>query len=161
MFSSLFELFVKISNNQDKKKQNEESVKKHDKTTLKKHDKTTVKNHDNMRILLNEIKDKSCNNSIEKIVPANSKNRVNKNHLEDVSIDYDFNDTKSYNCDIGSNSLVGDSPPKNIQRQIESLQSLFTWKLKSHRELDIVTHIKNKYGDYNLDISIPEFTFVR
>lgn len=153
MFSSLFELFVKASNNQDKKKQNENSEKKTNKTTLQ--------NLDNMLMLLNEIKDESCNNSIENIVPANSKILIYKNHLDDLSIDYDFNNIKSYNSDVGSNSLVEDASSKKIQNQVESLQCLFTWKLKSQRDQDLVTHIKKKYGDYNLDISVPEFTFVR
>lgn len=153
MFSSLFELFVKISNNQDEKKQNDDFGKKANKITLK--------NLDNMLMLLNEIKDDSSNNSIENIVPANPKiSSVNKNHLEDLTIDYDFNDTKSY-MSIQSNSLVEDFFPKKILNQIESLQCLFTWKLKSQKEQDLVTHIQKKYGDTNLDISVPEFTFVR
>lgn len=153
MFSSLFELFVKVSNKQDKKKQNEDSEKKTNKTSMQ--------NLDNMLMLLNEIKDESSNNSIENVAPANSKMLVDKNHLEDLSNDYNFNVTKSYNNDIESDSIVEDSSSKKIRSQVESLQCLFTWKLKSEREQDLVTHIKNKYGDYNLDISVPEFTFVR
>lgn len=153
MFSSLFELFVKVSHNQDKKKQNEDSEKKTNKTSMQ--------NFDNMLLLLNEIKDEPSNNSIENIVPANSKILVDKNHLEDLSNHYDFNVTKSNNSDTESDSLVKDSSYKKIQSQIESLQCLFTWKLKSKKDQDLVTHIKNKYGDYNLDISVPEFTFVR
>lgn len=46
--------------------------------------------------------------------------------------------------------------------EIYSLNCLFTWDLP-HGTLkrDIITHIKNKYGDYNIDISQPVFIFER
>lgn len=52
---------------------------------------------------------------------------------------------------------------KNIDmlNRIKSLQCLFTWEVKSQNNQDMITYIKNKYGDVNLDISLPEFTFTR
>lgn len=155
MFSSLFESFEKVSNNQNKKKHNGDKTKK-----------TIQQNVDNMLMILNEIKDESYNNSVENIVTANSKVPLtNEYHLEDLSnghdLDYSFEDNRYYNSSIRA-SLSTEDPSKNdIFYQIKSLQCLFTWKLKSPREQDFVTHIKKKYGSNNLDISIPEFTFVR
>lgn len=54
-----------------------------------------------------------------------------------------------------------DSQNIDLRNQIESLQCLFTWGVKSQGNQDMITCIKNKYGDVNLDISLPVFTFVR
>jgi hypothetical protein len=48
----------------------------------------------------------------------------------------------------------------DIVQKINSLQCIFTWKLKSNKR-NIISQILNKYGDYNLDISSPEFSMKR
>lgn len=51
---------------------------------------------------------------------------------------------------------------KYISNDINSMQCLFTWNLQtSHSKKDMISHIKKKYGNYNLDISLPVFTFER
>ncbi|XP_025421511.1 uncharacterized protein LOC112691465 isoform X2 [Sipha flava] len=56
---------------------------------------------------------------------------------------------------------VEDKIQKNdIVKKINSLQCIFTWKLKSN-ERNIISQILNEYGDYNLDISSPEFSLKR
>lgn len=67
--------------------------------------------------------------------------------------------------DIKNKSNMEQIPIQNSKNtkllvQINALQCLFTWKIESKSQ-NIISYIKNKYGDYNLDISLPEFTFVR
>lgn len=48
--------------------------------------------------------------------------------------------------------------------EIGSLNCLFTWNLPHETynlKKDMIAHIKNKYGNYNMDISQPVFTFER
>jgi len=68
------------------------------------------------------------------------------------------NETKSIEK---KKKLVVYTKETQLLNQIKSLHCLFTWNLKSQKKQDIITHIKNKYGNYNLDISVSEFTFVR
>uniref|UniRef100_A0A2S2QZ41 ribonuclease H n=1 Tax=Sipha flava TaxID=143950 RepID=A0A2S2QZ41_9HEMI len=56
---------------------------------------------------------------------------------------------------------VTNSQNIDLLNQIKSLQCLFTWEVKSQRNQDMIIYIKNKYGNVNLDISLPEFTFTR
>lgn len=47
-------------------------------------------------------------------------------------------------------------------KKMKSLCCLFTWDLDNYRsQKDVVAYIKNKYGDYNLEISVPVFEFER
>lgn len=48
----------------------------------------------------------------------------------------------------------------NIAKEMNSLECIFTWKLKSYKR-NIISRILNEYGDYNLDISLPEFSLKR
>lgn len=51
---------------------------------------------------------------------------------------------------------------KYILDQINSMHCLFTWNLQtSNSKKDIISHVKRKYGNYNLDISLSVFTFER
>lgn len=67
---------------------------------------------------------------------------------------------QQYNT-VGVDTLISNFQNINIKYQIQSLQCLFTWQVKSQGNQDMITCIKNKYGDANLDISLPEFTFVK
>lgn len=65
-----------------------------------------------------------------------------------------MNITKSKQAEI--------STCKYIIDQINLMNCLFTWNLQtSYAKKDIISHIKKKYGNYNLDISLPVFTFER
>lgn len=147
MFSSMLKLLVTASNKQNKN--NRESKQ----NTIE----NTRQNIDVLK-LLNEIKD---DDSTENIVVSNVvSSDISTKHL---SIDSDLvssvNDTKI----IGNKNKTPVEHTKDTQllNQIKSLHCLFTWNLKSQKKKDIITHIKNKYGNYNLDISVSEFTFVR
>jgi len=147
MFSSMFKSLVTVSNKQNKN--NSES-----KPNSIEH---TRQNIDVLK-LLNELKD---DDSTENIVASNAVPLdISTNGL---SIHSDLvnsvNDTKS----IGKKKQIPVEHTKETQllNQIKSLHCLFTWNLKPQKKQDFVTHIKNKYGNYNLDISVSEFTFVR
>lgn len=92
------------------------------------------------------------------------KKESNNNSSENISIT---------NSKISSSSLVGIENKTNMEQipienskntkllvKINAMQCLFTWKIESKSQ-NIISYIKNKYGDYNLDISLPEFTFAR
>jgi len=96
--------------------------------------------------LLNEIKD---DDSTENIVVSN----VVPKH---VSFGSDL-----VGIEIKNQIPIEDTKETQLLNQIKSLHCLFTWNLKLQKTQDIITHIKNKYGYYNLDISVSEFTFVR
>jgi hypothetical protein len=49
---------------------------------------------------------------------------------------------------------------KTILNKINSMDCLFTWDLPMSKK-DLISHINKKYGDFNLDISTPVFTFER
>ncbi|VVC40332.1 Hypothetical protein CINCED_3A016949 [Cinara cedri] len=59
----------------------------------------------------------------------------------------------------GTNSNNMNPINKQKMNQINALRCLFTWNIVSKK--DMITSIKKKYGDYNLDISQPIFTFER
>lgn len=50
---------------------------------------------------------------------------------------------------------------KYILDQINFMHYLFGILQTSHSKNDIISHVKKKYGNYNLDISLPVFTFER
>lgn len=144
MFTSMLKSLVNISNKQNKN--NSES--KQNSIDHKRQDIVNV-----LR-LLNEIKDDDSTENIvdSKVVPLD----IRANELSISS----KNDTKSIEK---KHQILPVEPTKESQllNQIKSLQCLFTWNLKTQKGQDNIAHIRNKYGDYNLDISISEFTFVR
>lgn len=151
MFSSMFKSLVSIS----KKKHPEE-----DNILKSKTDGIAVHNVDNVIALLNEIQEESDDDSTDSEMSLADV----CNGLENFSIGPDFvgDFDKSKNNFIGENTRIQvEDPKKKLFHQIESLQCLFTWKLKSQNDQDIITRIRSKYGDTNLDMSLPEFTFVR
>lgn len=76
-----------------------------------------------------------------------------------------FDFTKCVTNSIGENLLVSslakDHNTKKLINQINNLQCLFTWNINSNGKKNIVLWIWNKYGEYNLNISSPEFTLER
>lgn len=56
---------------------------------------------------------------------------------------------------------VEDPNKKIIIDQINNLQCPFTWNIKSICKIKTISLIQKKYGEYNLNISVPEFTFER
>lgn len=56
---------------------------------------------------------------------------------------------------------VKDPNNKIFIDQINNLQCPFTWNIKSVGKNKTISLIQNKYGEYNLNISLPEFTFER
>lgn len=115
----------------------------------------------NVQVLLNNFNQESNNYSVENIFSDDSEVFSSSTCFEKLLIQSDLLD----NCKNGSikknKTLVEDIKNKKLFDQIESLHCLFTWKLKSERDQDIVAHIKNKYNDNILDLSLSEFTFVR
>lgn len=57
------------------------------------------------------------------------------------------------------NKRVGRNRGYKIVDHVQSLRCLFTWDIERPSNKDLITSIKRKYGDYNLDISLPVFTF--
>lgn len=57
-------------------------------------------------------------------------------------------------------SSSDDDSQSEMQKKLNDLQCPFTWNLKSNKKNGIEL-IENKYGQYNLDISSPKFTFER
>lgn len=127
---------------------------------------TAVQNVDDVFALLNEIQEESDDDD-----STDSEMSVAgiRNGLERFSIGRDFvvdnfDENKINNNFIGGNKPVVpmvEDPDDKLFHRIESLQCLFTWKLKSQKDQDIILRLKKKYGDINLDMSLPEFTFVR
>lgn len=144
----MFKSLVNVSNKQNKN--NSES-----KQNSIEH---TRQNIDNVFKLLNEIEDDNSTKNIvvSKVVPL----EIN---TKDLSVGSDLvnniNDSKS--IENTKQVPVEQTTETQLLNQIESLHCLFTWNLKTKKKQDIITHIKNKYGNYNLDISVTEFTFVR
>lgn len=95
---------------------------------------------------------------------------VSNKHLQE-HVDDDFNGvidvfrrytvkTTNVNDDKSKRSLIFVN--KKYADRMNSLNCLFTWDLHSSTSnKDIIAHIKRKYGDYNLDITRPVFTFER
>jgi len=86
-------------------------------------------------------------------------------YLNDSASVDNFDDTKSEVSSIGENQVACEtdenSKKTNTANKINSLQCLFTWNIKSNDEKNMILLIHNKYGEYNLNISSPEFTFER
>lgn len=76
-----------------------------------------------------------------------------------------FDDSKSEVSSIEENvkdsAEVEDPEMKKMMNKVNNLQCLFTWNLKPNKKHNFILYIQNKYGEYNLDITSPEFTFER
>lgn len=143
----MFKSLVTVSNKQNKN--NSES-----KQNSIEHSRQKI---DNVLKLLNEVKDDdSTENIVSNAVPLD----ISTNGL---SISSDLVNSVSGTKSIGKKIQIPVEHTKETQllNQIKSLHCLFTWNLKPQKKQDTLTHIKNKYGNYNLDISVSEFTFVR
>jgi len=90
---------------------------------------------------------------------------IHPEYLSDSALVDNFDDSKSEVSSIEENQLayetVENSKTTNTANKINSLQCLFTWKIKSNNKKNIISSIQNKYGEYNLNISSTEFTFER
>lgn len=144
MFKSLVNVSNKQNKNNSGSKQNSIEHARH--------------NIDNVLKLLNEIEDDNSTKNIvvSKVVPL----EINTKDLS-VSSDLVNNKNDSKSIENTKQVPVEQTTETQLLNQIESLHCLFTWNLKTKKKQDIITHIKNKYGNYNLDISVTEFTFVR
>lgn len=71
------------------------------------------------------------------------------------------NDTSLVSNNKPETAQIENSDNKRLINQINSLQCPFTWNLKRNHSKFMISRIKNKYGEYNLDISSQEFTFER
>lgn len=154
MFSSMLQVYRSKSNKENKDKDN----------YLKQ--KTIEATQKNVKVLLNKINVEADDYSVENIITADSEMFSTNNCFKKLSIECDLLDsfdTKSKNCNIGKikQTSIENTRKKTLFDQIATLHCLFTWKLNSGKEQDIVTHIKNKYNDNTLDMSLPEFTFAR
>lgn len=138
MFSTSFNSLKNLSDKQNKKKTNN-------------FEQNIIENHpenvENMLMSLSDLKEESNDKSSGNISITYSK------------ILSSFIDIKN---EINVDQIIPIKNSKNTELlvQINALQCLFTWKIES-KSRNIISFIKNKYGDYNLDISVPEFTFVR
>lgn len=76
-----------------------------------------------------------------------------------------FNSTPNEVGSITENKQVFDKvkdPNKNILfNQINKLHCPFTWNIKPMCKNKTIISKQNKYGEYNLNISLPQFTFER
>lgn len=144
MFKSLVNVSNKQNKNNSESKQNSIEHTRH--------------NIDNVLKLLNEIEDDDSTKNIDvsNVVPL----EIN---TKDLSVGSDLVNNKNDSKSIENTKQVPVEQTTETQllNQIECLHCLFTWNLKTKKKQDIITHIKNKYGNYNLDISVTEFTFVR
>lgn len=163
MFASMFK---SLFNKSDKKKKDES---KPDNFV-----KITRQDVENLLTNLDEIKVNSDNGgssltSKDSVIEAIEALSIVDNNLEDPSDDCradNFDDSKSDVSSIGEIKPVlveaSDDPnKKKTINQINSLQCLFTWQLKPNYKKNMIFSVENKYGDYNLNISLPEFTFER
>lgn len=120
--------------------------------------------------LLNDFNEESDRNV--RAVDSDMSSAISNCFEELSSVYNDFGDSFDNNASVKTNGSIGENKRMHINghnrkhnivlsTQIQSLHCLFTWKSVSQNKRDIITYIKNKYGDKNLDISIPEFTFAR
>jgi len=135
--------------------------------------KITSKDVKNMLTELDEIKDNSdnddnCSVTKDDVTDAIELLSVVDNrpeHVNDNASIENFDDTKSEVSSIGENQIdiatIEDPDIKKTVNQINSLQCLFTWNVKSKKKKNFILHIRNKYGEYNLNISSSDFTLER
>jgi len=159
MFASMYKTIL----NKSKINTKEKSIVEESETV-----KITSKDVKHLLNELNEFKDNSDNYSnvydvtdaIELLsIVDNHPEHLNENALVEC-----FDDTKSEVSSIGENQIdvatIKDPDMKKIVNKINHLQCLFTWNVKSQKK-NLILHIQNKYGEYNLNISSSEFTLER
>jgi len=135
--------------------------------------KITRKDVEDMLIELDEVKDNSDNDDNCSVTKDNVTDAIellsitdhHPEYLNDSDLVENFDDTKSEVSSIGENQLdvatVVNPDIKKTLNQINSLQCLFTWNIKSKNKKDLILYIRNKYGDYNLNITSSAFTLER
>jgi len=161
MFASMFKSLLNQSVIDAKK----ETIAVGDETVI-----ITRKDVEDMLTELDEIKDNDDNCSVTKdnvteAIELLSIADYHPEYLNDsVSVD-NFDDTKSEVSSIGENqsavTTVEDPTIKKTLNQINSLQCLFTWNIKSKNKKNFILNIRKKYGEYNLNITSSEFTLER
>jgi len=164
MFASMFKSLLNKSVIDAKK----ENIAVEDETAI-----ITKKDVEDLLTKLDEIKDNSdnddnCSVTKDSVTDAIELLSIDDNHPEylnnSVSID-NFDDTKSEVSSIGENQsavvTTEDPNKKRTLNQINSLQCLFTWNIKSKKKKNLILSIRNKYGEYNLNITSSEFTLER
>jgi len=132
------------------------------------------KDVENMLTELDEIKDNSDNDDNCSVTKDNVTDAIESLSIADYHPEYlndsasvdNFDDTKSEVSSIGENQLevttFEDPNIKKTWNQINSsLQCLFTWNIKSKSKKNLILYIRNKYGEYNLNITSTEFTLER
>jgi len=164
MFASMFKSLLNKSVIDAKK----ETIVVKDETVL-----ITRKDVEDMLTELDEFKDNSddddnCSvtkDSVTDAIELLSIVDCNPEYLNDSASVENVDDTKSEVSSIGENqpavTAVEDSNLKKTLNQINSLQCLFTWNIKSKNKKNLILNIRNKYGEYNLNITSSEFTLER
>lgn len=164
MFSKIFKsLFTKVKSKDEKKYESELQIvdltyKEQIETKLTELNEITVNSHNDdsqfttQHDVINDFE-------ILSITGTNDDNDIDTGS---VNI---FDDSKSSEISsIEENTLSlhdVDFNAKKFSNQISNLQCLFTWKLRPNNRKNIILMIQKKYGEYNLNISLPEFTLER
>lgn len=161
-------MFASMFNSLFNKSENKTEIQKNELPT-----EITKQDVEDMLTELDELHENADNDSSHSMSKDNvieamdllSINDIRPEYLNDDCSVNNFDDTKSEVSSIGENKQdsveVEDPDLKKIINKINSLQCLFTWKFKPKRKHNFISWIRNKYGEYNLDISSPEFTFER
>lgn len=131
------------------------------------------RNVDRLLTEMNEMEEDSSSNlampddNVADTIELLSVVDVPEGYLNDSDSVSNFDDDKSEVSSVGENrqdqvtAEVKDPNMVRLINQINSLQCLFTWKLKSKHRKNVVLSIQNNYGEYNLDITKAKFTFER
>lgn len=135
--------------------------------------KITRKDVENLLTELEEIKDNSDTDDNYSVTKDNVTDAIELLSISDdhpqclndsASID-NVDDIKSEVSSIGENQLdistIEDPDIKKIVNKINGLQCLFTWNIKSKNKKSLISCVRNKYGEYNLNITSSEFTLER
>lgn len=160
MFKSLF----------DKNKKNPKMDKKEPESEMVE---ITAKDVEDMLIELNEMKNNSSNdidnhcslsNDVTEAIDLLSIVDTNSEISND---DFDnLDDTTSEVSSIGEKNQVPkkaaeDEGAVKLVNQINNLLCPFTWNIKPNNNKNVILSVQNKFGEYNLNIISPEFTFER
>lgn len=162
MFATLFKSFFKKSN---------KNVQKQDLNT----DMVMINRQDVEEMLtqLNENEDYLDNGDIQSVSSDNIVETLDSLSIADTHLDYVIDNDSTIQNDKAKSEIssieknfqeaakVEDPSVQKTINQINSLQCPFTWNIKPSKHKNLVSLVQNKYGEYNLDISSPEFTFER
>ncbi|CAI6350759.1 unnamed protein product [Macrosiphum euphorbiae] len=168
MYASLFKSLFNKSGKKDKKELITVESGQFDITKNDVEDMLTSLNEINVDV--KETLDNSVSRSVslDNIIDGIESMPIDNTHpdyLNDSASVDNFDDTKSEVSSIGENQVACEtdenSKKTNTANKINSLQCLFTWNIKSNDKKNMILLIHNKYGEYNLNISSPEFTFER